>query len=243
MPPDSATASPSNLVAVPSANTRTMADVQRFIAGERTRLSTIPFLRALEGTGTAEQIQRTVPRLAFFVLCFQDVLRLANERTTEPQLKHFSEEHQAEDLGHDLWYLHDLAQLQAERDTAWLFSEEHQLTRDVAYSQIGDVLAATHDCTRMAVVLSLEAIGAEFFGRAIGFLDRTRGSSDLKYFARKHQQIESNHKVFENDKQSELDAIPLSAAGWDEAKRAIENTFAGMTRLGADLHTAFTGST
>jgi hypothetical protein len=220
-----------------------MADVQALIAAERALLSTIPFLRALEGPGTAEQIRRVVPRLAFFVLGFQDVLRLASEKTSDPALKPMSEEHRAEDLGHDLWYLHDLAKLEAERDVRWLFSSEHQLARDVAYSQIADVLTATDDRTRVAVVLSLEAIGAEFFGRAIAFLDRTRGSHDLTYFARKHQQIESSHQVFEDDKQSALDAVTVSATAWAEARRAVENTFAGMTRLGADLHAAFVGTT
>jgi hypothetical protein len=104
------------------------------------------------------------------------------------------------------------------------------------------VLTATDDRARVAVVLSLEAIGAEFFGRAIGFLDRTRGSSDLKYFARPHQQVESAHRVFEDENQRQIDSIGVPSSAWNEVTRAIDNTFDGMTRLGADLHAVFLGT-
>ncbi|HEY0467738.1 MAG TPA: iron-containing redox enzyme family protein [Polyangiaceae bacterium] len=223
------------------ANVRTMQEVELEIDRRRQKFATHPFLRALEGPGTLESFRRFAPRVAFFVMAFQDVLRLTHCLSSDPAIKEIARIHAGEDRGHEQWYLNDLERLGVQLDVRSLFSEHHDLTRDVAYGQISHVMRAAHDQTRLAVALSLEAIGSECFGRAIAFLDRVGSSAKLEYFARKHQAIEQGHQVFETDTQGQLAHIPVPEAAVVEVLEAIDNTFAGMTALMSDLESAFHG--
>jgi hypothetical protein len=224
---------------VPIAQKETMGHVQKVIAERRRALSNLGFLRALDGPGAIDDVRRLVPRMAFFVMCFQDVLRLAHSRSIDPQISALAKAHALEDKGHDRWYLEDVRRLGAECSLSWLFSDEHALTRDVAYDQIADVISAKHDCTRLAVALSLEAIGAEFFERTIRFLERIGQAEGLEYFARRHQTIEQEHAVFEERGRRELESIPIPDASMAEVLAAVHRTFDGMTKLADDLERSF----
>lgn len=214
---------------------RNMEHVGRLIDERRRVFARHEFFRLLDGRGSLEQVKRIVPRMAFFVMTFQDVLRLAYERTTSAELREMTRSHHLEDSGHDRWYLSDAAALGAAVDIEWMYSKEHQLARDVAYAQIADVLTAEHDGTRLAITLALEATGAEFFGRIIGLLERVSCGVPLSYFARRHQQIEAGHEVFEAESQRRLGRIELTDAAAREVTRAVERTFEGMSALASDL--------
>lgn len=219
----------------------TMSEVQEVIERHRLDLAQHPFLTTLEADGAFDQIQRMAPRLAFFVLCFQDVLRLVHERCEEEELKAMALKHWAEDAGHDRWYLQDLQRFGVRCDVEWLFSAAHQLTRDVGYSLVTEVLRATDDRVRLSIVLALEAIGSEFFGRVIGFLKRINRTEGLRYFASSHQLIERAHGVFEADSQQRLAAVQVSAQTMAEIIPAIGRVFGSMRDLATDLHGALVG--
>ena len=224
-----------HVAAKPLAN---LGEVEALIAERRAEFSGHRFLVRLEGQGSLEQVQAIAPRLTFFVLSFQDVLRLTRALSTDPELKAFAEKHEAEDSGHDLWFLNDLRQLGVERDLSWTFSEEHAATRDIGYALISLVVSATHDVTRLAVLLSLEAAGAEFFGRIIGFLERIGQDAGLSYFARSHQHIEQNHDVFAQGSHDKMCALAVPPAAAEEVRRAVEHTFEVMSRLGDEAETS-----
>jgi Iron-containing redox enzyme len=218
---------------------RTMLDVERSIDEHKLAFVSHGFLTALERPATLDQFKRFAPRVAFFVLCFQDVLRLVHSCSTDQSIKTMAKVHALEDSGHDRWYLNDLQRLGVQVSVPWLFSEEHRLTRDVAYRQISTVLRARYDQTRLAVALSLEAIGSECFGRAIALLEAIGASTELEYFARKHQAIEQGHQVFESEAQSQLAAIGVPEEAVSEVRQAVTSTFEGMAELLTDLETAF----
>ncbi|MEO6599059.1 MAG: iron-containing redox enzyme family protein [Polyangiaceae bacterium] len=197
----------------------------------------------MERPSTLDHFKSFAPRVAFFVLCFQDVLRLVHACSTDPSIKAMAKVHALEDSGHDRWYLNDLQRLGIQLPVQWLFSEGHQLTRDVAYRQISTVLHAHYDQTRLAVALSLEAIGSECFGRAIALLESIGAAADLEYFARKHQAIEQGHQVFESESQKQLSAIGVPIEAVLEVKQAVADTFEGMSQLLTDLEGAFTAQT
>jgi hypothetical protein len=180
-------------------------------------------------------MQVLAPRFTFYVLCFQDMLRLGSSLTTDPVLKELAVTHEAEDLGHEQWFLYDLEALGVERNLAWTFSPEHAVTRDISYRIMSEIVGATHDTTRLAVLLALEGIGAEFFGRVIGYLDRLGRAEGLRYFARSHQLVEQSHEVFEDHAQSRLSAIEVPSAVMAEVVRAVARTFEAMARLGDDI--------
>lgn len=206
------------------------------IEQHREALSSHPFLTYLRSeSGTLEDVQCITGRIAFFVMCFQDVLRLVHSTTADPLLKRLAKVHQSEDSGHDNWYLHDLERFGISLGLRDLFSARTALTRDVAYTQISDVLRATDDCSRLGVVLALEAAGREFFQGIIEFIERQQRIAGLLYFARRHQRIEQNHDMFTGDAQDELEAIMVSADALTEILAVVARTFETMTRLADDL--------
>jgi hypothetical protein len=206
------------------------------IEQHREAISTHPFLTYLRSeSGTLQDVQCIAGRIAFFVMCFQDVLRLVHSTTADPVLKRLAKVHQSEDSGHDNWYLHDLERFGISVDLRDLFSAQTALTRDVAYTQISDVLRATDDASRLGVVLALEAAGAEFFQGIIDFIERQKRVAGLLYFARRHQRIEQSHDMFKGDAQDELTSISVSPGALAEILAVVERTFETMTRLADDL--------
>jgi DMATS type aromatic prenyltransferase len=224
------------------ADVTTFEVVEAAIAERREVLSSHAFLTRLERGGTIDEVRGLASQLTFYVMCFQDMLRLARGLTTDPVLKDFAIKHEAEDLGHDQWFLSDLALLGVGRNLSWTFSAAHENTRDVAYHLIAEIVGAEHDATRLAVLLSLEAAGAEFFGRIIGLLDRLGRSEGLLYFARTHHAIEQNHDVFEQESKRRLDAIVLPDDALSEVLRAVTCTFETMTRFADELAKAMDAS-
>ncbi|HEX5098703.1 MAG TPA: tryptophan dimethylallyltransferase family protein [Polyangiaceae bacterium] len=214
---------------------QSFAVVEALIASSARSLRAHPLLVRLEGAGTVEEMQVLAPRFTFYVMCFQDMLRLGSALTTDPVLKELAVTHEAEDLGHEQWFLYDLEALGVERNLAWTFSPEHAVTRDISYRIMSEIVGATHDATRLAVLLALEAIGAEFFGRVIGYLDRLGRAEGLRYFARSHQLVEQSHEVFEAPAQGRLSAVLVPSTVMPEIVRAVTRTFEAMTRLGDDI--------
>lgn len=219
-------------------NGRTMLAVRERISSNRKVLSKHSFIRRLESAGSYDAIRSVARQLTFFVLAFQDMLRLARMHAGEGPLAELARAHEAEDRGHEQWFLSDLEVLDLDLDLRWVFSSAHATTRDVSYAIMSDVLRATDDRSRLAVLLSLEAAGAEFFGRVISYLERLGRSENLQYFARPHQHVEENHSVFEENEQRKLWSTPLPEHVYDEVLRAVDHTFENMTRLAVELDAA-----
>ncbi len=212
----------------------TFADIEQAILRQKSVFAAHAFFARLRSQGSVEDVRLIAPRLAFFVLCFQDVLRLVHERISDPELKELARTHRGEDAGHDLWFLSDLERFGVPCDVRWLFSADHGFTRDIAYAQLSDVLN-TDDCARFSVALSLEAAGAVFFAHIIGFLERMGQSHGLRYFARSHQHIEQSHDVFESETQRRLHAIEIPQETLPEVLAVIDRTFASLSDLNDDL--------
>jgi len=210
-------------------------DMQRILATWQSQLVEHSFMKLLDREATFEQVLRVAPRVAFFVMCFQDVLRLVYERTSDPALKALACTHEREDRGHDLWYLQDLDQLGVHCDVRDLFARDTRPIRDIAFRQIADALDTRDDRARLGIVLSLEAAGSVFFGRMIACLERLDKGQGLLYFARKHQKVESEHNIFESGPDNILESIAIPGAVVPEFMQVVERTFATMLALADDL--------
>lgn len=216
-----------------------MRRVLEHIAKQRSDFANHPFLVHLRGPGSVEQARAVVPRVAFFVLGFQDVLRLAYQRSTDPKIRSISKTHWDEDAGHDDWYLHDLEQFGLSLDVRWLFSPEHQVTRDVSFTQLATVISAKDDSVRVSAIMALEATGAECFAAMIDFLERVGYRAPLRYFARSHQHVEAAHEVFAEDDPGGLETIVVPEAALEDAIEAADSIFSSMARMLDDLDAAF----
>lgn len=212
------------------------ADVLARIEERRLALAEHPFIVTLSSaSGTLDDIRFISAQVAFFVLCFQDVLRLVHDHTTDPFLKEIARTQELEDKGHDRWYLQDLERMGVSVGLRELFSSETAAIRDVAYTQVSDVLKASSDCARLGVVLSLEAAGAEFFESMIGFVERQSRLRGLLYFGRRHQRVEQNHEILADDAQRRLAAMEMDGPTFSEVLAVVDRTFETMVRLADHL--------
>jgi hypothetical protein len=215
-----------------------MTDVERVIERHRDRIVQHPFLKRLQGEGNLEQLRRFLPRHAFFTLAFQDVLRLAVERCTDPQVRTIVHKHELEDKGHDQWYLDDLRLLNIPLDIRWLFSTDHSLARNVGYELVSQILTVKDDHSRLCLVLALEAIGREFFIRIPGFIEGLGVAAELKYFAVRHLGFETSHDVFGDEGKRQLAALKIPSNAVVEVLTVVHRTFEVMTLLADDLEAA-----
>jgi DMATS type aromatic prenyltransferase len=218
--------------------TSSLGDLEREIQILASRLAEHPFLQRLEGFGTLDDIRVAAYRLTFFVMCFQDVLRLVSEKMSDEGLASIARTHELEDKGHDHWFLHDLRRFGVAVDVESLFGPHHQDARDISYELTAEVLRAQSDWSRLAVVLSLEAMGSEFFGRIVGFLQRIDSGDGLKYFARGHVTVEQAHDLLRSDKRAPFLAASLSPRDRTAAIETALRVFGAMTRFADSLNDA-----
>ena len=169
------------------------------------------------------------PDLTFWVMAFQDVLRLNATLTRDPKIRRIVRHHRAEDAGHDRWFLDDLASMQVPApDVRWLFGERHAPTRDAAYALMSEVYRTTDDRLRLVLVKTLESAGHVFFGRVAVAVERAGLSKALKYFSFSHLEVEKNHQVFEEEIARTVSAIRLDPKARTEAKRLVDRCYAAF---------------
>lgn len=211
-----------------------LADVEQYIAHRQRELTLHPYIQRLQEQRDPSDVLHTAKGLCFFVMAFQDVLRIAAEKAADPVLAPFIRNHFAEDAGHDRWFLADLQKLGIEVSIPFLFSADHKLARDVGYTLVAEALHTT-DAARLAMVLALEANGHVFFAQMIAQLEACGLADNLQYFGRFHEQIEHDHSVFEGEAQEQLETYMLNREQLARVRRAIDLTFDQIDALASDL--------
>jgi len=172
------------------------------------------------------------PDLTFWVMAFQDVLRLNATLTRDPTIRKIVRHHRAEDAGHERWFLDDLAAMQIPApDVRWLFGERHTPTRDAAYALMSEVYRATDDRLRLVLVTTLESAGHVFFGRVAQVVEQAGWSKSLKYFSFSHLEVEKNHQVFEDEIARTVAAMRLEPKLRAEAKQLVDRCYAAFTTM------------
>jgi hypothetical protein len=169
------------------------------------------------------------PDLTFWVMAFQDVLRLNASLTRDAEIRRIVRHHRAEDAGHDRWFLDDLASMQVPApDVRWLFGERHAPTRDAAYALMSEVYRTTDDRLRLVLVKTLESAGHVFFGRVAAAVEREGLGKALKYFSFSHLEVEKSHQVFEEEIARTVSSIRLEPKVRTEAKRLVDRCYAAF---------------
>jgi hypothetical protein len=216
----------------------TMGQAEALIHERGGKLSEHPFIRRLEGEASYAEFSALLPRLGFFVFAFQDVLRVASRRSTDPELHGLIESMERDDLGHEQWFLEDLRALGIELRVEDLYSRDYDVTREVAYELVGTIALATEDYSRLALILCLEEAGHQFFARVSGYAKRAGVTRRLRYFSSEHLVAEEAHEVFQEASQKQLDQLVVAPAARAPVTGVIERTFHAMNRLADDLHQA-----
>lgn len=219
-------------------------DLRRTIEAEQARYASHRFFRRIEGAGTRAEAERIAHGLSFFIMAFQDLLRLARERCQDPELSEVLRSHELEDAGHDVWFLDDLQRLGMSPELSYVFEREHAAIRDVSYTILAHVLRAQHDVTLLAILLSLEAAGHEFFERFGRFIARAlekSGDHALVFFGAPHLAAESSHRTDLGAETAVFDR-GFGDAEMAEILIAVRTVFAQMTRVADHMACAFEGA-
>jgi hypothetical protein len=193
-----------------------MKAVQDYIDRKQQEFTLHPFFPLLAKMNTLEEVGYFVPDLTFWVMAFQDILRLNEERVTDPYLKKIAHHHKFEDAGHEQWFLYDKNHMcgrhtSTAEDVNWLFGRETRLTRDPVYALVSEVYRSESDWVRIALLITIESSGHVFFDRIVNKMLELGENENLKYFAKSHLDVELAHDLFEADMERELYAAPLPA--------------------------------
>lgn len=214
-----------------------MEHILKEITLHQEQFARLPFFKFLEQGHNLEDSKIFVPGLAFFILTFQDILRLNEQQITEPNLVTIFQQHRQEDLGHDIWFLHDASQLGADCNASILFSDQFAKTRDASFEIMSEIFRASDDRIRLIIPLTLEATGHVFFSRVYQFFARTGYQGKLKYFSQEHFQIENAHEMYEHDINEKIQSIQLTDELRDEAMAVIQRIFSALSAMLCALHT------
>jgi hypothetical protein len=183
------------------------------------------------GSGSGSVIS-FAPDLTFWVMAFQDVLRLNAALTKDPKIRKIVRHHRAEDAGHDRWFLDDLSAMQIPApDVRWLFGERHKATRDSTYMLVSECYRTTDDRMRLVLVQTLESAGHIFFGKVAEAVEKAGWTKLLKYFSFSHLEVEKSHEVFEAEIAKTISAIRFDAKARAEAKQLVDRCYTAFTTM------------
>jgi hypothetical protein len=201
------------------------------IESRQKKFAELPFFKRLEKSNRLRDAEVFAPGLSFFVLTFQDILRLNESKISDPVLRPIVQHHRQEDLGHDAWFLYDLRQLGKTCDAELLFGKEYEVTRDASFEIISEIFQASDDRVRLVIPLALEAMGNPFFSRVHQFFKRSGFKGQLRYFSKEHFLIEQSHEMFKGEIDAQVNAIELPIALRTEALEVVERTFDAVARI------------
>lgn len=198
-----------------------------------------PFFTRLQDHLTVTDLQTLARSLTFFILAFQDMLRLTAEQMQDPGLRQIAMQHRREDAGHDQWFLQDLSTLGITTDVVWLFSDDHRVTRDTAWRILAEICHAASDVTRLTINMVLEEAFQVFISHDALF-ECAGLARPLAYFSRQHREVELHHHMHEDAAQAQLHAFVLTAPQRAQALLAMERTYAAITSMFDDIHRRLT---
>lgn len=212
-----------------------MKTIQSYIDSKQQEFANHPFFDVLEQLESLEDIGSFVPELTFWAMTFQDILRLNEERVTDPYLKKIARHHRLEDAGHEQWFLHDKEYMAGpgavKEDINWLFGKETQLTRDPAYAILSEVYKADNEMINIALLLVIESSGHVFFEKIVKQVQKTGEDKNLKYFSSSHFEVELAHALFEEEMERKLFAQPISTKVRRDALKMVDRCYDAFSKM------------
>jgi hypothetical protein len=206
--------------------------VELHIARRQAEFARHPFFAQLGENPAPSDMRAFAPDLTFWVMTFQDILRLNARLTGDADLRRIVRHHWAEDAGHDRWFLDDLAVLKVpEPDVTWLFSKRHRPTRDAAYALVSEVFRVSDDRLRVVLIQTLESAGHIFFERISSKVTDNEELAHLKYFSLSHLEVERSHEVFERQMAEKISSTQLPPALRAEALDLVDRCYSAFTSM------------
>lgn len=216
-----------------------MKTIETYISSKQEAFMQHPFFSVLEQLNSLEKISYFVPELTFWAMTFQDILRLNEERVTDPYLKKVARHHRLEDAGHEKWFLHDKKYMGTKSennpcdrdDVAWLYSKDSQVTRDAAYAIMAEIYKTDDERVNIALLLTLESSGHVFFEKVVQQVKKTGEDKNLKYFSSSHLEVEMAHAIFEEEMEQKVYAVELPLDVRRDALKMIDRCYDAFNKM------------
>lgn len=209
-----------------------MRAVLQHISERQTRFAEHLVFDGLQQDGPLEQVLAFAPRLAFWVMSFQDVLRLNAHFIQDAHLKELATRHHSEESGHDHWFEEDIAALTGgSLSIGEMYGKVHAKTRDASYAIISEVYRQMDDRLRIVLLWALESTSHVFFGRT-AVLTAAQGADErLKYFSDHHMKAEAQHAMFEEQLAEELGSMELAPELRAEALAMVDRLYGAFDAM------------
>jgi hypothetical protein len=209
-----------------------MQRVRQHIVTRAAEFGVHPFMRTLAATPPLSRVVPFVPLASFFILGFQDLVRMMGERASDPRLRELLRQHCEEEAGHDQWFLSDVVRLAgAQPGIATLFGPQHARMREATYALAAEALGARDDVERLCLLLAMEGIGEVTFGALEPYFTRVGAADGLLFFAGRHVQAEKEHTVFEDEMAKSFAAIALDSEAYARACGVVDRTHAAFNMM------------
>lgn len=216
-----------------------MKTIQTYIDSKQHEFMNHPFFSILEELNTIEEISTFVPELTFWAMTFQDILRINEERVTDPFLKKVARHHRLEDAGHEKWFLSDKKYMSElcnnpagdRDDVAWLYGKDSQLIRDAAYAIMSEIYKLDEEILNVALLLTLESSGHVFFEKIVKQVKKTGEDKNLKYFSSSHLEVEMAHALFEEEMERKVYERHLSISTRRKALKMIDRCYDAFSKM------------
>jgi hypothetical protein len=216
-----------------------MKTIQTYIDSKQQEFMNHPFFELLSQLDNLEEISYFVPELTFWAMTFQDILRLNEERVSDPYLKKVARHHRLEDAGHEKWFLQDkkyMGEVSSDKSCSkdgvvWLYSKESQLTRDAAYAIMSEIYKTDNELLNIALLLTLESSGHVFFEKVVKQVKKAGENENLKYFSSNHLDVELAHALFEGEMEKKLFETPVSIEVRRNALKMIDRCYDAFNKM------------
>lgn len=211
-----------------------MKTIQAYIDSKQNEFMNHPFFNVLEELNSLEEISYFVPELTFWAMTFQDILRINEERVTDPILKKIARHHRLEDAGHEKWFLSDkkyMCKNNNKDDVAWLYNKDSQLIRDAAYAIMAETFNVDDEILNIALLLTLESSGHVFFDKVVKQVKKTGEDKNLQYFSSSHLEVELAHALFEEEMERSLFERRLPISTRREALKMVDRCYDAFNKM------------
>jgi hypothetical protein len=209
-----------------------MKKVLDYIDERQAALPGHPLFGLLAADRPVEDLLPIVPTVAFWVMSFQDALRINARRISDRPLARVARHHLNEDAGHDVWYLSDLRQVTGVvPDLAALFAEPYRVCREVSYGLLAETFLAVDDAERIALLLVFESTGQVFFPRVVDCFRRGGIEPALQYFAQTHLDVEIGHEIAEERMHQMLGELAVPDQTVERCLAAVDRCYEAFSTL------------
>lgn len=205
-----------------------MKTIQEYINTKQIEFAQRPLFNHIRKRLPLQQTMGFAPYIAFWVMTFQDILRLNEKLTKDPKLREFAHHHRQEDAGHERWFLQDLeVMFDTEKLTIdWLYGPDCSTIRDASYMIMAELVKAESDQQRTVLVLALESTSQIFSKEITSYIYDMGYGEKLKYFSKTHFDAESEHAMYEEEGEQQLHAIKFIPQEREKAIALVDYIYA-----------------